>query len=56
MAVNMETQLAMLKLDNTENIKRGAVIPVGDDFECIVLFVLNDEDVMCEKVAKRVLH
>jgi hypothetical protein len=52
----METLLAMIKLDSTEDIKRGHVIPIGDDKECIVLFVLNDQDVMTMKLEKRVLH
>lgn len=46
----------MIKLDSTEDVKRGQVIPIGDDQELIVLFVLNDHDVMCQKFEKRVLH
>ena len=56
MVMTMDTPLVMIKLDSTQNIHKDSVIPIGDDQECIVLFVLNDEDVMCERMEKRVLH
>jgi len=46
----------MLKLDSTEEVKPGFILPFSDDKECEVLFVLNDTDLYVDVFEKRVLH
>lgn len=55
MAMNTES-LAMIKLDSTEEIRKNMILPFGDDEECLVIFIINENDVWVEKLGKRVLH
>ena len=52
--------MAMRRIDSVEEIKENTILPFGDDEECIVVFVINDDhptyDVWVEKLGKRVLH
>jgi len=56
----MEPQLlslqTMLKLDTTEDIRRGQVLSIGEDFLCLVIHVLSEYDLLVETYGKRVLH